>query len=61
MNQFYFLNNLLEVIEEKVKPLNNIKTDNDIPSENEITTRDEQNNIESKPSFNEAAPMPVMT
>ena len=61
MNQFYFLNNSLEETEEKVKPLNNIKTDNDIPSENEITTRDEQNNIESKPSFNEAAPMPVMT
>ena len=56
-----FFKQFTEVIEEKVQPLNNIKTDNDIPSENEITTRDEQNNIESKPSFNEAAPMPVMT
>jgi len=55
-----FFKQFTEVIEEIVKPLNDIKTGNDIPNKNEITTNDEQNNIESKPSFNEGAPLPDM-
>ena len=55
-----FFKQFTEVIEERVKPLNDIKTGNDFPSKNEIITNDEQNNIESKPSFNEGAPIPVM-
>ena len=32
--------------------------DNNIPNESDITTG-EQNNIESKPSINEGAPIPI--
>ena len=55
-----FLKQFTEVIEEIVKTLKDLKTGNDIPNKNEITTNDEQNNIESKPSFNEGAPIPAM-
>ena len=51
------------ILKEKV-PSENAPSENapseNVPSENEITTKGEQNNIESKPSFNEGAPMPVM-
>ena len=55
-----FFKQFTEVIEEIENPLKDLKIDNDIPSKNEITTNDEQNNIESKPSFNEGAPIPAM-
>lgn len=62
-NEFVsFFKQFTEVIEEGVqgKHIGDIPGENEITEIKEITPKDEENNIESKPSFNESAPLPLM-
>ena len=60
MNLLLFFKKYIPTIEEPLDFEKNKNNDYIIPNETDITTG-EQNNIESKPSINESAPMPIIS